>query len=199
MRGVSASDMRLALPLFDALPVEIRGAEAFLSGRFHEAVTCFERARAHYKTHNLYGAWGTLAKLLHGEALVCLADEAGLHAAPDFLDKLHANAAMGRRMSRLWVFRGWGSLLTGVYRARRGQARAARALFERALAERGSAGDLSFPDLWFKVRIAFERWRLGEPQERVAPMLDDAEAAFEAVGFAGMRSWLERRRGVYGV
>lgn len=171
MRSVSASDMRLALPLFEALPVEVRGAEAFLSGRFREAVTCFERARAHYKAHNLYSGWGTLA----------------------------SNARMGRRLSRLWLFRGWGSLLTGVYRARRGDANAARVLFDRALAERGSASNLSFSDLWFKVRIAFERWRLGDPREEVAPMLDGADAAFKAVGFAGMRSWLKRMREAHGV
>jgi tetratricopeptide (TPR) repeat protein len=199
MRSVSASDMRLALPLFEALPVEVRGAEAFLSGRFREAVTCFERARAHYKAHNLYSGWGTLAKLVHGEALICLADEEGHQTVPDLLDKLRSNARMGRRMSRLWLFRGWGSLLTGVYRARRGDSKAARALFDRALAERGSASNLSFSDLWFKVRIAFERWRLGDPREEVAPVLDGADAAFEAVGFAGMRSLLKRTREAHGV
>ncbi|WP_437797063.1 hypothetical protein [Sorangium sp. So ce693] len=76
-RGVLSSDTRLALPVFEALPNEILGAEAFLLGRFREAVSYFERARTHYAAHHLNRAWGTLAKLFHSEALLCLADEEG--------------------------------------------------------------------------------------------------------------------------
>jgi hypothetical protein len=54
VRSVLASDTRLALPLFEALPTEILGAEAFVSGRFRESIAYFERARAHYSAHHLH-------------------------------------------------------------------------------------------------------------------------------------------------
>jgi hypothetical protein len=199
VRGILASDTGLALPVFEALPNEILGTEAFVSGRFRESIAYFERARAHYAAHHLYSAWGTLAKLMHGEALLCLADEEGDHAVPELLDKLRQDVHMGRHMSTLHVFRGCGSLLSGVYRARCGHERAARAHFARALAERGGASGTSYPDMWFKVRIAFERRRFGDPEASVAPMLDDADATFDALGLAGMRSWLQHMRAVHRV
>lgn len=199
VRTVLASNMRLALPVFEALPNEILGTEAFIGGRFREAIAYFERARAHYAAHHLNRAWGTMSKLAHGEALVCLADEEGPHAVPEFLDKLRSNARMARRLSRLWVFRGWGSLLSGVYRARCGDERAARALFASALAERGEARGTSLPDLWFKVRIAFERWRFGDPKAAVAPILDEVDTIYTTRGFAGMSAWLQRMRAVHRV
>jgi hypothetical protein len=187
------------LPVFEGLPTEVLGAEAFVSGRFRESIAYFERARAHYTAHHLYRSWGTLAKLTHSEALLCLADEEGPNAVPDFLDKLRANAKVGRRMSRLWVFRGWGALLTGVHRARSGDERSARVLFAKALAERGETFGTSFPDLWFKVRIAFELLRLGDSKASVVPILDAADAAYEAQGLVGMRQWLKRMRAVHRV
>ncbi|HMY21968.1 MAG TPA: hypothetical protein PKA58_36840, partial [Polyangium sp.] len=199
VRLVQASDMRLAMPIFEALPTEILGVEAFLAGRYREAVASLDRARTLYLTHGLYRGWGTFAKLIPSEVLVCWVDEAGADAIPDFLQRLRDNARTGRRMSRLRVFRGWGSFLTGLFLARRGRQKAARRLFDRALAERGNDEQPSFMDLGFRVRIGIERLRMGDPKESITRDLDEARVAITQSGFLGMLPWLERLRGVYGV
>lgn len=198
-RLVMASDMRIAMPLFEAMPTEILGVEAFFSGRYREAVASLDRARTLYTTHGLYRGWGTFAKLLHSEALLCWADEAGVDVIPDILRRLRENARVGRRMSRLWVFRGWGSFLMGVYRSRKGHEKAARRCFHRALAERGNDERPSFMDLGFRIRIALERLRLGDSKASIVPILDAAKEAITECGFLGMLPWLARMRGVYGV
>jgi serine/threonine protein kinase len=199
VRSLLASDIRLALPLFEALPTEILGVEALLSGRYRDAVILLERARTHYLTHNLYRGWGTFAKLMHSEALVCWAEEVGARNVPDFLQRLRANTKMGQRMSRLWVFRGWGALLTGVEKARRGNEKAARRLFDRALAERGPVDHPSFMDHFFKIRIALERLHLGDSKDSITRILDQINANLEVDGFLGIRRSLERLRNLHQV
>lgn len=199
MHLVLASKMRLAMPVFEALPTEILGVEAFLTGRYREAIASLDRARTLYLTHGLYRGWGTFAKLVPSEVLVCWVDEAGPDVVPDLLQRLRDNARTARRMSRLWVFRGYGSFLAGLYRARRGHQKAARRLFDRALAERGNDEQPSFMDLGFRVRIAIERLRMGDSKESITRDLDEARLVMTQSGFLGMLPWLERLRGVHGI
>src|SRR5690606_24069740 len=100
-RRLLASDIRLALPVFEAFANEMLGGEAFIAGRFRSALSFFERARAHYAAHRLERGWGIVTKMLYGEALLCLVDEQGPQAVPDLAAKLRPIVRWGRRQARL--------------------------------------------------------------------------------------------------
>lgn len=198
-RRVLSSDVRLALPVLDALATEVLGAEALMSGRFRDAIAYFARARARYLEHHLYRGWGMLTKVWHCEALLCLADEQGQEAVPNLMRELRRNARRARRRQRgVSLYRGHDALLLGAYESRRGNERAARRLFARARSACADGGH-RFIQLWIRARLAFEGWRLGDPREAVSAELDGIDEIYASMGLAGMRSWLSRLRRIHGL
>ena len=198
-RRILASDIRLALPVFDAFANELLGGEAFVAGRFRDAVGYFERARAHYAAHRLESGWGTMAKMFYGEALLCLVDEQGPQAEPDLIGKLRPVLRWARRQARLPAFRGCDLLLRGVCESRRGNEQAARKLFARVQTIRGARARITYVDLWCRARIAFERWHLGDARETVGAALDEIDGMYRSAGASNMRAWLAHMRDVCGV
>ena len=198
-RRLLASDLRVALPVFEAFANEMLGGDAFVNGRFRAAVNYFELARAHFRLHHLYRGWGLTCKLLYGEALLCLADEEGAHAVPDLLVQLRPLMGWSQRAARLSPFHGCDLLMRGVYAARRGRERRARAYFARARAQRAGRTHDTYIDLWLHARITIEGLHIGDPREQVSASLDDLDRRYESIGATGMRSWLTRIRSVLGV
>lgn len=194
-----ASDMRLALPAFEAFANELLGGAAFVAGRFRDAVGYFERARSHYTAHRLERGWGAMTKMFYGEALLCLVDEQGPQAEPDLVRKLRPMVRWARRQARLPAFRGCDLLLRGVYESRRGNERAARKLFARVWSIRGESARITYVDLWCRARITFERWHLGDARETVCAALDELDDMYRSAGASDMRAWLSRMRDVCGL
>ena len=198
-RRVLTADIRLALPVLEALGNEILGLEASISGRFRDSVSYFDRARAHYLAHHLNQGWGVMTKIGFLEARLCLADERGSEAVPDLLATLRSGIRQWRRMARLPIFRGCDSLVRGVYQARRGNDKAARKLFARARAQRARAVPIPYIDTWCSLRIAFESLHLGEERQVVSARLDEVDATYQSLQLSGMRLWLTHMRDIYKV
>ncbi len=196
-RAQLGANINLALPVFEGLAIEILAGEAFMTGRFREAVLYSERARAHYQAHRLYDAWGQAVKLGYIEALLCQADEQGEAAPATLMAELKRELRHHRgRVHRLPTYRGYYQFLRGVRQSRVGNAAVARRWFAEARALRTDAMPVQV-STWLDARMAFEQLRLGDSPDYVRAALDDVDARYRASGLNAMRGWLAHMRGVH--
>lgn len=198
-REVLTSDIRLTLPVFEAMSNEILGLEATLTGRFRDSIAYFDRALSQYRHHHLLDGWGVLTRIGVLEARLCLADEQGAAAVPDLLPTLRGGGRLFRRVSRLPPLRGADYFARGLYHARRGNPRRARALFARTRTERALGKPAAYMDTWTGARIAFELHRLGEDPAATRAELERVDQQFRDLKLHGMRDWLARLRSIHNV
>ncbi|MCB9544740.1 MAG: protein kinase [Myxococcales bacterium] len=199
VRGVLASDVRLALPAVEGAAHEVLGQVAFVQSRYRDAQAFFQRACALFAREHLEQSWGFVVRIELSEAIVWRWDAEGPGAVPEALDLLRENArVLTRHLKRLPLFAGAVPLLWATWHARAGRPARARQLMAEALRRRPPPRQ-TYTDAWLLWRTAFERARLGDPPEAVRPLLDELDALCARIGFLGLRPWLAEARGVFGL